>query len=78
MVRIKEKKEIDAVRNENELWVEYKYEWEGENNEELENVMEVDCMTKQKILNDLIRIKMDTGRSLFNLEEIEAILNSYL
>ena len=78
MVRIKEKKEIDAVRNENELWVENKYEWEGENNEELENVMEVDCMTKQKILNDLIRIKMDTGRSLFNLEEIEAILNSYL
>lgn len=78
MVRIKEKKEIDAVRNENELWVENKYEWEEENNEELENVIEVDCMTKQKILNDLIRIKMDTGRSLFNLEEIEAILNSYL
>lgn len=78
MVRIKEKKEIDAVRDENELWVENKYEWEEENNEELENVMEVDCMTKQKILNDLIRIKMDTGRSLFNLEEIEAILNSYL
>lgn len=78
MVRIKEKKTIDAVRDENELWVENKYEWEEENNEEMENVIEVDCMTKQKILNDLIRIKMDTGRSLFNLEEIEAILNSYL
>ena len=74
MVKIREKKEIKSVRNENELWVENKYEKkEGK---------EAEKSKLDKWLEELDRLWMSNleneWRSYFYKDEVIGILNSLI
>lgn len=84
MVRIKEKKTIDSVREENALNVENKYEEEAKEIEEVANreLTEEESNILSKWLNELDRLWMSNlqneGRAYFYKEEIVALLNSLI
>lgn len=84
MVRIKEKKTIDSVREENDLNVENKYEEEAKEIEEVTNreLTEEESSILSKWLNELDRLWMSNlqneGRAYFYKDEIVALLNSLI
>lgn len=77
MAKIKEKKEIKAVREANELWVENNYE-----NYENRELTKEESEILSKWLNELDRLWMSNlkneWRSWLKREEVVAILNSLI